>query len=114
MTQLSKALLNQGGSSFNDTLKTEIEHLDASQLPLQAGLSQSSYVSDEPFRVMVISTSETDAHIQVRAGIFYTGIIAGCNCSDDPTPVDVLPEYCEVALDINKRDGETIVTLISE
>ncbi len=114
MIRLSKARLDWGNTSFSNTLKAEIEQLDASQLPLQASLTQSSYVSEESFRVIIISTIETDDCIQVRAGVFYTGIIAGCNCSDDPTPVDTLAEYCEVQFDIDRENGEAIVTLISE
>lgn len=103
--------MDWGTSRFNETLKTEIEQLKASQLPLQAGLSQSSYVSDEPFRVMIIGTNETASHIQVRAGIFYSGVIAGCNCADDPTPVEAQTEYCEVMFDIDRKSGETTVAL---
>ena len=114
MIQLGKAYLEWGDNNFNDTLKSEIEQLDATQLPLQASLSQSSYMSDEPFRMMVISAMDTGSHIQVRAGIFYTGVIAGCNCADDPTPVDTQTEYCEVMLDIDKENGETTVTLADD
>ena len=111
MIHLKKAHMDWGTTRFNETLKAEIEQLKASQLPLQAGLSQSSYVSDEPFRVMVIGATETASHIRVRAGIFYSGVIAGCNCADDPTPVEAQTEYCEVMLDIDRESGETTVAL---
>ena len=111
MIRLNKANLDWGTSRFNATLKAEIEQLKASELPLQASLSQSSYVSDEPFQVMVIGATETASHIQVRAGIFYSGVIAGCNCADDPTPVETQTEYCEVMFDIDRESGETTVAL---
>jgi len=71
MIKLEKACLDWGSKRFNETFKHEVEQLDALQLPLQAGLLQSSYVSEEPFRVMIISATEKDGHIQVRTGIFY-------------------------------------------
>lgn len=114
MIRLTKTASAWRTDSFNDTLKAEVEALNASQLPLQTGLSQSSYVSDEPFRVMVIRATETEGHIQVRLGVFYTGIIAGCNCADDPTPVDTQTEYCEVMLDIDRGSGEAAVALAGD
>ncbi len=109
--QLHNAAKTWGAPNFNDVLKAEIEQLDLAQLPLQAGLSQSSYVSDEPFRAMIISAIEADGYIHVRAGIFYAGIIAGCNCSDDPTPVESQPEYCEALLTINRKTGDATIAL---
>ena len=114
MIRLTRSTGAWGSNLFNDTLKAEIEQLDASQLPLQAGLAHSSYVSEEDFRVMIIDDRETANGIRVRAGIFYTGIIAGCNCSDDPTPVDTQTEYCEVQLDIDRETAETIITLMPD
>ena len=52
-------------------------------------------------------------HIRAKAGIFYTGIIPGCSCANDPTPETEYSEYCEVLFDINKRTAETLVTLLA-
>ncbi len=114
MLQLTKAATAWRQNGFNTILKEEIEQVDASQLPLQAGLSQSSYVSDEPFRVMVIGSTDTDNCIRVHIGVFYTGIIAGCNCADDPTPVDTQTEYCEMLVEIDRQSGEAVVTLAED
>jgi len=103
-----------GTPDFNEALKADIEQLTLSQLPLQAGLSQSSYVSDEPYRAMVIGATEADGCIHARAAIFYAGVIAGCNCSDDPTPVESQPEYCEVLFTINRDTGDTTITLAQD
>ena len=51
--------------------------------------------------------------IRVKAGLAYNGIIAGCSCSDDPTPIDETNEYCEVLFSINKETAETTVELFS-
>lgn len=112
MIRLTRSTEAWGTDHFSDTLKVEIEQLDATQLPLQAGLTHSSYVSEDDFRVMILGDKETPSGIRVRAGIFYTGIIAGCNCADDPTPVDTQTEYCEVQLDIDSKTGETIIKLL--
>ena len=112
MIQLTKALNAWGTPAFKQILKNEIEQLDVELLPLQQGLSQSSFASGEDLSVMIISVSERPDIIGARVGIFYSGIIAGCNCADDPTPVDKNAEYCEVQFDINKLTAETILTLL--
>jgi len=88
--RLPKALGAWNSPAFPAVLQQEIEQLDAGSLPLQQGLSQGSYASHEGLSVMLISTSELPDCIRARAGIHFTGFIAGCNCADDPTPVRVL------------------------
>ena len=81
------------------------------QLPLQQRLSSGSHALDSRVEAMIISSFDDAGRIHVRAGIFYSSIIAGCSCADDPTPVDEHAEYCEVILVIDKATGETVVTL---
>lgn len=87
--------------------------MDPALLPLQQGLSLSSYVGKSPVSAIILNTTEKTDSIQVKAGIFYTGIIAGCSCSDDPSPTDEQNEYCEVQFTINKDTAETTVTLLN-
>ena len=112
MITLSKSLASWNSEAFQGVIKKEIEALPHEALPLQKALAQSSYVSETPFLVSVMSVADNDTHISVKLGVFYTGIIAGCNCSDDPSPVDEINEYCELQLEINKSNGETQVMLL--
>ena len=114
MIRLLKSLNAWGIPEFKDVLKQEIEQLDALLLPLQQGLSASSHVTDRPFQAMILSMSEEAGMIRVKAGIFYTGVIAGCNCADDPSPVDEKNEYCVVQLDLDRLTADTTVTLLAE
>lgn len=113
MIRLTKALNAWGTPEFEGTLKQEIEQLDAAQLPLQQGLTTGNYVLDG-HKAMIIGASEDADVIRVKAGIFYSGIIAGCACADDPTPVNEESEYCVVQLDIDKQTGEAAITLLAE
>ncbi len=112
MIQLSKALNAWGTPEFEVVLKTELEQLGAEQLPLQQGLSVGSYATGNNIQVMIISTSEQPGVISAKAGIFYTGIIAGCNCADDPSPVEEHSEYCEVSIEIDKNSAAAKVVLL--
>jgi hypothetical protein len=112
MLRLSRALNAWGSADFEAVLKRELEQLDADQLPLQRGLSLSSHVAATPFRVMVVRVSEEADALRARIGVFYAGIIGGCSCADDPTPVDEHSEYCEVQLAIDKQTADVTVTLL--
>ena len=114
MFQLLKSPHHFGDSDFEGILKKEIEQLDAKLLPLQQGLSVGGYALYDTFKVMIIGVSERDNNLIVKAGIFYHGVIAGCSCSDDPSPTDVTTEYCGVMFEIDRATGEATVALVSE
>lgn len=114
MSRLPESLQAWNTPGFEDVLKREIEQLDADCLPLQQGLSASSHVTDRPFQAMILGVREEAGLIRARAGIFYTGVIAGCSCADDPTPMDEQAEYCVLLFDIDRVTAETTVTLLEE
>lgn len=113
MIRLTKTLNAWGTSGFEDILKGEVEQIDPDQLPLQQGLSISSHVTDSQRTLLVLSVADDAGFIRVTAGILYSGIIAGCSCADDPTPVDEQNEYCEVQIEINKKTAEATVALLA-
>ena len=114
MIKLVKSLNAWNSEDFNSVLKQEVESLDASLLPLQQGLSQSSYVCERPFTVMMLQASDENQHIKVKLGISYSGVIAGSCCADDPAPLDEQVEYCEVELMIDKATADTSITLVND
>jgi hypothetical protein len=103
-----------GSPEFAGCLKQEIEALDASRLPLQQGLARSSHAVDDRLEAMILGVSESAGVLRVRAGLFYSGMIAGCSCADDPTPVGEQSEYCEIQLDINTMSAEATVRLLHD
>ena len=113
MIKLVNALKAWGTPDFERALKGDIRLLDVELLPLQKGLSQSSYVSDADIEVVVLNVSETSNVIRAKIGIFYAGIIAGSCCSDDPTPVCEQNEYCEVEFEIDKATASATARLLS-
>ncbi len=114
MLRLAKTLNAQGTPDFKDILKKELEQIAPEQLPLQQGLSAGSHVQDDKFTAVILGVTEENDSIRARVGIFYTSIIAGCSCADDPTPVSELNEYCKMQLDIDKKTAETKVALLPE
>lgn len=114
MITLPLSLAAWSNLQFKQTFKNEVEALDATILPLQQGLAVSSYVSNEPFHILVLSYSDNEQAIQVRTGVSYSGIISGCSCADDPTPMDVQTEYCELMLSIDKNTADTHIALLTD
>jgi hypothetical protein len=114
MIRFSRALNAWGTPEFNGILVQEIEQLTIDQLPLQQGLSTGSHALDNSLRAMIISVADEGGVIRAKAGIFYTGVIAGCSCADDPSPVNEESEYCEVQLDIDKATAGTTVVLLAD
>lgn len=112
MIELKKTLFAYDTADFNKIAKDEITSIDPTLLPLQQGLSLSSYVGKTPFSITILNVTNDADTIKIKAGIFYTGIIAGCSCSDDPSPTDEQNEYCELLFSINKTSAETEVHLL--
>ena len=111
---LSAALNAWGSPDFEAILKREITQMDVGLLPLQQALSQSSYTDGADRSVLIFGITEGPTFIRAKTGIFYSGIIPGCSCADDPTPMSSLNEYCEVQFDIDKITAKTTVTLLTE
>lgn len=114
MVYLPKTLTAWGSNTFPQVFKQEVESLTVDQLPLQAGLARSSYVSDNGFELIIHSTHSNAEFIQVKAGIFYSGVIAGCNCADDPSPIDEETEYCVICANIDRKTAATEFILLME
>lgn len=114
MIQLPLSLQAWGTEAFSPVIKQEIQNIDPDLLPLQKGLSLSSYVSKQPISATILNSYQEDDTIIVKAGIFYSGIIAGCSCSDDPSPLDEQNEYCEILIHIHSPSADTQVFLNHE
>lgn len=109
--RLNKSLNAWGTPDFTATLKSELEQEGTRYLPVAQGAG--SHVLEDAPSVMVIGASEDGSVISARVGVFYSSILLGCACVDDPTPASEATEYCEVRLDIDKATAETKVSLLS-
>lgn len=111
---LPRSLAARGSDGFATALKGELEALGAARLPLQQGLRMGSHVLDHPIQVMVIGVTDEPGAIRARVGVFFSGILAGCSCADDPTPVEAQGEYCELALAIDPASGIAAISVLGD
>lgn len=114
MIRLPDSLKAWGSPAFRTTLLDELKRHGAGVLPLQQGLSHSSHALEDDYSLVLLGSDDAGGRIRARIGVFYLGIVAGCNCADDPTPVEPLNEYCEVSLAIDKATAETTVGLVPD
>jgi hypothetical protein len=110
MIHLPDSLRAWGTADFPATLKRELATY-AAALPLQQALTGTSAVADEPITVVLLNAQADTDMLRVKIGIFFSGILAGCSCAGDPTPVEPQTEYCELRLAIDRISAETVVRL---
>ncbi|MBI1422350.1 MAG: hypothetical protein GC149_02710 [Gammaproteobacteria bacterium] len=114
MIHFPRTLAAWNTADLADTLKREVSDVDTALLPLQDALAHSSYVSESRLDPVVLASWETEESIYIKTGIFYSGIVAGSCCADDPGPLCEQPEYCELLFNIAKADASVDVTLLTQ
>jgi hypothetical protein len=97
--------------AFTRILKGEIEALGTGSLPLDQGITQGGFVDDENVAALVLNATGDDQYIDSEVGVFFTEIIAGCNCGDEPDTINV---YCRLKLRINRATAEAEIRLVPE
>jgi hypothetical protein len=98
-------------AGLKQVFNEELRSLPVDALPLQQGLRQSSIALNHALSATILKARQVGDDYIIHAGLFYTGMVAGCNCADDPTPQDEINEYCEALFTIDRRTGVTTVTL---
>ncbi len=111
LMHLTNAVKAWNQPQFKSVLQAEIEQLPKETLPLQRGIEHGSYPGSGAIRCMIIDYGRDEERLWVKAGVFFTSIIAGCNCADDPTPPDEIPEYFEMRFTIDAATGAAQVTI---
>ncbi len=112
MIKLSHSLAAWNSGEFAATFKHEVAALGLEDLPLQQALTTGSVASKENLQISINQSSQQADRLIVDAGIFYSSIIAGCNCADDPTPTDLYHEYCELRFSIDSSTAETNIEIL--
>jgi len=100
---LKSVLSSWGADDFSVLLTNSIGALPDNSLPLQQGISQGDMASERPEKITIMNSDENDVQIIVKLGVFFTEIISGCSCGDEP---ESLNGYCEMELTIDKQSGD--------
>ena len=113
MVQLKNTLNARYSKDLSRVFINEVMQLPIDVLPLQQALQMGSHALKDNMQIMITHIiDDRQDFVIITAGIFYSSLIAGCNCADDPTPVDLISEYCEVKFKIDTGNADTEVSLI--
>lgn len=108
---LAESLKHWNTASFKDTFKSELLSLDTTVLPLHLATNQGGHVNYSSIGLTILSTSEDENLVNVKTGIFFTEIVGGCNCDDDPSESN---NYCILLININKFTSACTFSLLAE
>jgi hypothetical protein len=111
MPKLIESLRDWNTDAFTQTFKTEISGLPAGTLPLVHGISQGGLVDESNLTVTILNTTEDESTIHLKLGVFFSEIVGGCSCGDDPLTENA---YCMIQVTINKPNAETEFSVIAE
>jgi hypothetical protein len=92
-------------ATFPATLKAEIEALPAGSLPLDQVTINGWHVDDSHITATVLRVKDDTMAITADLGIFFTEIIAGCSCGDEPQSQQT---YGELTVRIEKSTAAAI------
>jgi len=110
MPRLVESLREWPSTGFEKTLKRELMDLPAGTLPLDRGATRCGIIDDSDISVVVMSTGQDEIRIKANIGVFFTEIVAGCVCGDDPSAENA---YCEMLISIDKFSAEAKFEVIS-
>jgi hypothetical protein len=109
MSRLTNSLQAWGTDSFTGVLKKELQELGSGVLPLHEGVSQGGIVDDSNISASVLHVTENEESIAASVGVFFTEIVGGCSCGDDPMEANA---YCEINVRIDKHCAEAVFSVI--
>lgn len=108
---LTAAVRDWGTEQFERTLKSDIEALDGGCLPLYQGTQAGGRVDDSDLSVTVISSRARGSVIESCIGVFFTEVVGGCSCGDEPF---TQPGYCELRVTIDRHTARAGFELIDD
>ncbi|MCW8955439.1 MAG: glucosamine--fructose-6-phosphate aminotransferase [Gammaproteobacteria bacterium] len=111
MTDDTSLKINYQSNSFKKMLKHRIEHLRPGSLPLDKGTTQGGIVDDNNISASILAISEAEHSVNIKAGVFFTEIVGGCSCGDDPITINA---YCDIIITMNKLSDELQFSIIDE
>jgi len=84
MTCLKLSLSERDPALFERELKAALEHLPPGTLPLAQATTQGGQVDDGDISVTVVAVRDDGDVIRARVMVFFSEIVGGCSCGDDP------------------------------
>lgn len=94
----SARLLRTPDDALGAALADWLHALSTGALPAPLCCSRGGQIAPEDWSVSVLETRRSGDEIAARVGLFFTEIVGGCNCHDEPPRFS---DYCELRLEIS-------------
>ena len=107
--RLVAALRDWDTPRFEQSLKHALEQLAPADLPLSRACNAGGLIEDSRLAVTVISAYAALQVIHVRLGIFFSELVGGCSCGDEPYSQ---PGYCQLQVSIDRQTAEASFELL--
>ena len=102
------ALRDTGAASLGSVAVGSLSALSPERLPLNACCSRGGIPDSEDWSLSCLSTVRAGSTVTARLGLFFTEIVGGCNCHDDPSRFN---DYQVVTAEIDCVSGSVRWTL---
>ncbi len=102
IVRLGQRLCLAGGDQFAPALAAALRTLPPGTLPLLAGCTRGGMVDDGDLEVSVLTLMEEGGRVTARVGVFFSEVVGGCNCSEDPVANNA---YCVLQVTFDRRSG---------
>jgi hypothetical protein len=93
-----------GTPAFAEVLIGELLALPDGVLPVEG--EQGGLIDPASLGVILLSSRADADRIEVGVGVFFTEIVGGCSCGDEPFGVN---GYKELRLRIERADGAAVI-----
>jgi hypothetical protein len=103
MIILRDSVSRYGSPDFATDLSRELTALPEGSLPIMG--EQGGLIDTASIGVTLLSAHADAGRIVVVIGVFFTELVGGCSCGDDPFSVSGYKELC---LRIDRSDGAAV------
>ena len=111
MPKLSNSLNDWSTDTYGRTIKNELQSLQPGSFPLEKGLTQGGKVDDSNITVSVFESRDSDQEIQTKVAIFFTEVVGGCSCGDEPFEAHA---HCTLWVTIDRATAEATFEVVAD
>ncbi len=107
---LGRCLACGDDAALRRCLTRLLNTLPPGSLPLHQCRTHGGLIDEAQRTISVLGCAPTAWGIRVRAGVFFSEIVGGCNCADDPVAHNA---YGVLRIDLHHADGRIEAAVVA-
>lgn len=105
--RLEPRLFDGDAEELGQILLRALQALPPASLPLGASCRQAGMVDDSDLAFSILTLDASAGRIKARVGVFFSEVVGGCNCNDDPVAFSA---YGVLRVAIDRGTGVTAIS----